>query len=80
MEKAVKGCCCTWGESGANMALCDLHAREFQKRVATMPMAIKHWNDALDAVEAKLVAHNVTGNPIDEWIGHTLAELRRKGT
>lgn len=74
----MKGCCCTFAEGAKTITLCDMHARELTRRVSEMPIAIKAWNDALDAAEAKLVARNVTGNPIDEWIAETLGGLRKR--
>jgi hypothetical protein len=77
----MKGCACHWVEVSGGLTkeftLCDLHAREFAKRLAEMPMPIKIWNDALDAAEGKLVARSNL-SPTDKWIAETLAGLRRK--
>jgi hypothetical protein len=64
----------------AELTLCDLHAREFHRRIEDMrgPDDEAVWNAALDAAETQLVpAGSTSGNPIDAWIQRTIAKLRK---
>lgn len=74
-------CACTQvGSSNASSidALCDLHQREFQRRLANMNPTrdSEVWNAALDAAEAKLVGPNAS--PIDTWIKQRVSLVRRQ--
>jgi hypothetical protein len=64
-------------DNHAALTLCDLHAREFHRRVEDMrgPDDKAVWNAALDAAEAKLVGPN--SSPFDVWIKQRLSLVRR---
>lgn len=64
-------------DNNATLTLCDLHAREFHRRVEDMrgPDDKAIWNAALDAVERVLVISN--NSPIDIWIVQRIGLLRK---
>jgi hypothetical protein len=73
-------CACHQSGSAANttgITLCDLHAREFHRRIEDMrgPDDRAIWNAALDAAEAKLVGGNTS--PMDVWMKQRIGLLRK---
>lgn len=69
-------CACAQETLGKPMALCDLHAREFQNRIERLTGYAKVWNDALDAAEDRLEARGGR-SPISVWISDTFQKLRK---
>lgn len=74
MGRPSMSCACQPSEP---FTLCDLHAREFQRRMDARLDVRRIWNEALNKIEERLVPRSRFKSPTDEWISKNIHDLRR---
>jgi len=79
-------CACTQDGNANNctLTLCELHARELERRVVKAlesdanTLVARARNDALDTVERVLIGKPVQNwSPMDHWIHENIERLRK---